>query len=165
MTTDLNSNVAKRPTFLKVLCILSFAMCGLMILIESIMVALSLIADNNSFDQIDKHSVIDQAMFSAANTGADSLKELIIQLVALTGVFFMWKMKKLGFYVYLLAESFLYFEFLYAVFNLNLGVQGAAGVGIEMIWPLPFDLAFIIMYATQLKFMTWKLKTTADTLT
>jgi hypothetical protein len=139
-------------------------MCGLTILTQGFFVIYSLIADNKNYDQIDKHSVMDQAMFFAANTSGESLKELIIGLVSLTGVYLMWKMKKLGFYVYLLAESFLYLEFAYLMLSWHADTKTAVGVGIEMIWPFPFDLAFIIMYATQLKHMTWKLKPTiADT--
>jgi hypothetical protein len=137
-----------------------------MIVLEISMLIFSLITEKKSFDQLDQRSSLDQVMYFAANSSASSLKNLITQLVSLTSVLLMWRLKKAGFYIYVIAESFLYFEFLYAVFSLNLDAKSAFAVGIEMIWPLPFDLAFIIMYATQLKHMTWRSKTMdANTLT
>jgi hypothetical protein len=162
MTKDSHNNTTKRPTFLKVLCILSFVMCGLMITMEGSMAIFSLIADKRSFDQVDQKNQFDQIMYFAANSGVKSFRNLIVQIVALAGVLLMWKLKKVGFYIYVIAESFLYFEFLYSVFSLKMDAKSAIGAGVEMIWPLPFDLVFIIMYATQLKYMTWKSKTLVD---
>jgi len=155
---NINLNLQKRPTFLKILCIISFAMCALMILINGFMVIFSLLAEPKSADQIDPKNLMDQIMLAVAYSGTESLKNLIVELVSLAGIFLMWRLKKVGFYIYVIAESFIYFQFAYLMIIANADLHDAMLVGAEMIWPLPFDLAFFIMYATQLKHMTWKLK-------
>ncbi len=158
MTTD---TVQTRPMFLKVLCILSFIGCGITIVSSIFMLVFSLIYNSNDADQLSHNSFM---YFSSFYGPLQSLKELIIGLGSLTGVILMWRLQKIGFFIYLIAESFLYFEFIYAITTNDLGTAGATQVGLEMCWPLPFDIAFFIMYAIQLKHMNKKLKTvTADT--
>jgi hypothetical protein len=130
------------------------------------MVVVSLIAETKNIDDVDKTSLMDQTMFFITNTRTESVKALVVQLISLTGVYLMWRIKKIGFYIYFFAESFLLFQFVHVLLTSFAGadIQSIIQVALEMIWPLPLDLAFIIMYATQLKHMTWKLKTiTADT--
>jgi hypothetical protein len=158
MTADLNNTGTTRPQFLTILCILSFVMCGLMILSSAFNIAFSFVADSMGFDGTDKNTALDHALNFAANTRANSIKELVVQLVSLAGVLLMWRLMKWGFFVYVLAEIFVYFEFLYVATTMNINMQEVRGAGLELFWPIPFDIAFIIMYATQLKFMHWKNK-------
>lgn len=153
MNSDRTSQV--RPTFLKVLCILSFVSCGIWMLYDLFSIVFWLINSSNS-DQQDSSIPINQTLNFMAYSGPQSLKDIIIQLVSLTGILLMWKLRKFGFYIYLIAESFLYFEFIYLICSYNLDSTGATQIGFEMIWPLPLDIAFFIMYATQVKYMTNK---------
>jgi hypothetical protein len=148
----------KRPTFLKVLCILSFIGCGIMILFDLFAIIFSLIVDSGEINEADRNNPMHQALFFMAHTGNEHVKGLIVEMISLAGILLMWKLKKIGFIIYVIAESFLYFKFIYLIFTLSLDFPNAMGIGIDMIWPFPFDLAFFIMYATQLKFMTWSFK-------
>lgn len=148
MTTD---SVQTRPVFLKVLCILSFVGIGINLLVALFGIIFSSLMDAETVSQ-------SSPLYFFAYTGSMSIKNLIVELVALTGVMLMWRLKKMGFFVYLVAESFLYIEFIYAITTSDAGTAGATQVGIEMCWPLPFDIAFFIMYAIQLKHMNRKLK-------
>lgn len=155
MTTDINTQT--RPMFLKVLCILSFVGIGINILVALFGIIFSSMMDAETVSE-------SSPLYFFAYTGSMSIKNLIVELVALTGVLLMWRLQKIGFFIYLLAESFLYFEFIYSIATSDARTAGATQVGIEMCWPLPFDIAFFIMYAIQLKHMNKKLTTvTADT--
>jgi hypothetical protein len=155
MTTEIN--VQTRPMFLKVLCILSFVGIGINILVALFGLIYSSIVDTSSIDASNP-------LYFFAYTGSMSLKNLIVELFSLIGVILMWRLHKIGFFIYLVAESFLYFEFIYTITTNDVGAAGATQIGLEMIWPLPLDIAFFIMYAIQLKHMTRQIKTvtTAD---
>ena len=111
-----------RPAFLTVLCILSYIGCGL--------------------------SIISSLMTITTLTG---ILSLVAALLCLWGVIQMWKLKKMGFYLYLVGEiapliiSFATIGFA-GLFNFAGGVMAMA-VGIGFI----FSIAFIIMYAVNLK--------------
>jgi len=113
-----------RPTFLTVLCILSYIGCGLAIL----------------------------GVISTITTLLGILN-LVAALVCLLGVIQMWKLKKMGFYIYLVGEiaplaiSFATIGFA-GMFNLAGGIMAMA-VALGFF----FSLAFIIMYAINLKHM------------
>jgi hypothetical protein len=158
MTTNSGNTVNKRPTFLKVLCILSFIACGMMMLFDLFAIVVSLITGSRSVAQMDKNSAMDQVMFFIANSGEAHVKALIGEIFSLAGVILMWRLKKMGFIFYLIGESFVYFEFIYFVVTSSPDFNSVMGVAIEMLWPFPFDLAFFIMYATQLKFMRWNFR-------
>ena len=68
----------------------------------------------------------------------------------------MWRLHKIGFLFYVIAESFLYFQFIYLMAIYKMDAASVTQIGFEMIWPLPLDIAFFVMYATQLKYMTRK---------
>lgn len=143
MTSDKSST---RPTFLKVLCILSFIGIGINILIALFGLVYSSIVDIATLKTSDP-------LYFFANTSSMSLKNLVVELVSLTGVLLMWRLQRIGFYVYVFAESFLYFEFIYLITTADVAAANARQIGVEMVWPLPFDIAFFIMYALQLKYM------------
>jgi hypothetical protein len=139
-----------RPQFLKVLCILSYIGIGI-----NILVALFGLLYSSMLDGPNDSSSSPLSFF--AQSGFMSLKNLLIELTSLAGVFLMWRLKKVGFYIYLSAESFLYFEFIYLISSHNFGSAGTTQIGFEMLWPLPLDFGFFIMYATQLKYMPKKI--------
>ncbi len=99
----------ERPDFLKIICILSFVATGLMILIYSlgsITLAMSqatieeiwpqVIQSNPQFEDVDGleffHSV-----------GLYCVYALIANIFSPIGVIMMWRMEKMGFYIYVVA--------------------------------------------------------------
>jgi hypothetical protein len=128
MTKDINQN-RNVPKFLKVLCILSFIMCGLYIL-------------SHIFKSI--YSVVPSLIG----------ENLIITLISLTGVILMWRLKKIGYFIYILSKTFIYIIFINIISKHG---SGHGFVYVILIPLIPFDIAFMVMYATQLKHMTWKL--------
>jgi hypothetical protein len=115
-------------------------------------IIISLVAQTPSSIAADT-SKIDQALYFFISCGQNLREDLLIQLFSLLGVWMLWKQKKLGFYIYLLAECFLYFQFAFLIWVTKMDYASAVQLSFEMIWPIPFDIAFIILYACQLKFM------------
>jgi hypothetical protein len=143
----------QKPQFLKVLCILSFIACGLMILIY----ALGSICLGISEETITK--VWDQVVASQPQledtdpvqffheVGKLCLYNLFANIVSLIGVIMMWRLNKIGFFIYIAAE--LVTNFL----GLNMGIEGEAKSYGSIIFSVFIDLVFIIMYAINLKHM------------
>src|SRR6516225_683153 len=100
MTLNSGNTLNKRPTFLKVLCILSFVGCGIMILFDLFAITFSLIADSENIDTADRNNPMNQILFFIANSGNEHLKSLIVEMASLAGVLLMWKLKKIGFIIY-----------------------------------------------------------------
>jgi hypothetical protein len=143
----------KRPTFLTVLCILSYVGVGIAIIggawnlitLQSTIDAMKMMADTGlaALVGIDKSAV--EAM---ENWGfAVYSIQIISALICLWGVLLMWKLKKMGFYIYVIAEI------LPAVATLLLmGGFGPMGT-MAMVMSLIFPIAFIVMYALNVKHM------------
>jgi len=139
----------KIPGFLKVLCILSFVGIGFSVIF-------------GIWDIISFQAQIDSLKMLAGFTGelgssidslikwgiVDYIITIVSALVCLAGVLMMWKLKKTGFYIYLVGEI----APAIASFAL-LGGFGALGT-FAMIIGLIFPIAFIIMYALNLKHMS-----------
>jgi hypothetical protein len=146
----------QKPQFLKVLCILSFIACGLMIIFCLIGAAIGFaIGEETRNDmwnmilqtQPQLESTDPQEFFHAL--GMSSIYSLIANIVSLVGVILMWRLNKLGFFIYAVAELSVHF------FGINVGGEGSSSVGSMIFWIL-MDVAFIIMYAVNLKHMTKK---------
>jgi hypothetical protein len=150
---NVNTNVAEKklPAFLKVLCILSFIGCG----IGFISGLYSLFTFQATIDTMKGLG----GMFGGSELG-DTLDALIkygqmyyiIDIVAViicfVGVLMMWKMKKTGYYIYIIGEI----APAIASFAL-LGGFGALGT-MAMVAGLIFPIAFIVMYGLNLKHMS-----------
>jgi hypothetical protein len=154
-TLSNNPTQTKEKLPLRAFLICSLVMCGLRILSQGFYIIYPLISNNTDSDQTNYQTLLDHFMESEP-TIAVSLVEILIGSVSLTGIFLIWKMKKLGFYVYMLAEAFFLFSFIFQMINLNVGLPGAIVIGWEMMWPV-WDIVFIIICAKQLKHMTWDL--------
>jgi hypothetical protein len=113
-----------RPTFLTVLCILSYIGCGLSII---------------------------SSLMQLATTPLAGVLNLVASLICLFGVIQMWKLKKMGFYLYLVGEiapliiTFATLGFA-AMFSFAGGFM-ALIAGLMSIFPI----LFIILYALNLK--------------
>jgi hypothetical protein len=131
------TNETKRPVFLTVLCILSFIFSGLAILGYITAIGLAGVAS------AAMSGVSDEAM--AAYTGpsvgltwAYIVIGFITTLVGLFGVIKMWKLQKVGFYIYTAC----------VVVSIIMGIV-YSGFGFMSILPL----VFVVLYGLNLKAM------------
>ena len=156
----------KRPPFLQVIGILSFVGCGIMILV-------GLFGLKNLFHTPEEilsdqnFQMMKQMSEESYNAIAESLQYkninaicgLLFPLLSLIGVIMMWNLKKTGFYIYVIAELLPY------ILSIALGgvksIQAMGGmmpnmeslIYVVMGLMIAFDIAFIIMYAVNLKHM------------
>jgi hypothetical protein len=135
---NLNESGSKgRPTFLTVLCILSFISAGIAIVLLLLGGAITGVAQSVASDQGADGAVVSSAAGTAwAYIGAAAA----LTIISLIGVIQMWKLKKTGFYVYTGAAI------LGIVVPLIMGQ--AFGVFGTLI-----TVAFIVMYGLNLKHM------------
>jgi hypothetical protein len=141
----------KMPGFLKVLCILSFVGIGLVFIssIYNIFTFQTNIDNLRSLNGLFGSSDLGSAIDSLIKYGqVIYIINAICVIICLIGVLMMWKLKKTGFYIYLVGEI------APAIFSFALmGGFGALGT-MMMITGLIFPIAFIIMYALNLKQMS-----------
>lgn len=137
LDTTTTTTTAKRPTFLTVLCILSFISAGLgviFLLLGTVLAGGAQMAAN-----------------SAETAGAEVSSQMgnvwlylglaaAMIVVSLVGVIKMWKLQKSGFYLYVVA----------AVAGIIVDV--AVGSGLSVVG-IVISLAFIVMYGLNLKHM------------
>jgi hypothetical protein len=141
------TNTTTRPTFLTVLCILTWIGSGLG-LISGIIGILGA----SALEGIDTGNGTLNA--SMENAKMIQYASLVCIILCIIGSVMMWQMKKTGFYLYLVGElaplalSFLMLGSIGAASGLGGGVMAAAGA-IAAIFPI----AFVIMYGLNLKHM------------
>lgn len=144
----------KMPGFLKVLCILSFIGVGISIIMSIVgyvgLSALSSMSSTlSSFSEGTEMNTAVSSMDALIKNGALYYILLIVAaLVCLVGVIMMWKLKKTGFYIYVIGEI--------APIILPFVLLGGFGVlgTMALIMGMIFPIAFIIMYALNLKHMS-----------
>jgi hypothetical protein len=148
---------AKRPTFLTVLCILSFIAAGFAIIgyitaitlmgaatavVSAADEAMEVASDSLGASYSEMSAAMDQAMSSGPSMGltwAYVIIGFVCTLVGLYGVIKMWKLKKVGFYMYTGAS----------VVSMIMGIV-YSGFGVMAVI---FPIAFIVMYGLNLKHM------------
>lgn len=143
-----------KPQFLKILCILSFIWCGIMIiiyLIGSFCLAMSeettarmmeIVMETNPTIEIDNPTDF------LHQIGRVSLMCMFTNIISLVGVIMMWNLNKAGFFIYAAAE--IATNFIGLNFSMNGETQKSYGM---MIFIIIIDLVFIGMYAIHLKYM------------
>jgi hypothetical protein len=156
MEKQLSNNETGRrvPGFLKVLCILSFTGVG----IALIMGIYNLLTLGSTLAQLKSSMDTLKSLGSSLGNGLDNYANSLIHygtlyyiiiivasLICLTGVMMMWKLRKSGYYIYILGEI----APAVAAYAL-LGGYGALGTAL-MIMGIVFPVAFIIMYGLNLK--------------
>ena len=116
-----------RPTLLTVLCILSF-----------VGIAISLVGYINSYYQYLEMQALNASSF---------IVMAAFELVILAGVVLMWKLKRTGFYIYVLGKLIsLSYPFISGTTDTVLGI---------LVLPVMIlGIIFIILYASQLKYMS-----------
>ncbi len=167
--SETNTGAPKRPTFLTVLCILSFIGCAFGIFggFYGYFTNKALVGSGDAFSE-QMQSGMEEAMASGEMSEAErelanslgeafggamdfnamanaSLIQGIMALICLVGVFMMWQLKKTGFYIYTLAQIVTVATPFLLVGGLAGGLMGTLGA--------IFPVIFIILYALNLKHM------------
>lgn len=142
-----------RPQFLKVLCILSFVACGLFILIYSLG-SMAMGMSEETISGVWDKVIESQPQLESVNpvdffheVGKLCLYNLLTNIASLVGVILMWRLNKIGFVIYIIAELATNFM------GLDMNVEGADKSSLSMIFSIAVDLVFIVMYALNLKYM------------
>ncbi len=168
------ASAPKRPTFLTVLCILTFIGVGISVVMQLLaytaMEATSSFVDTTTDFAKDLGTMADSLNTSSDSNVSDAMSELdkavadagaiwkhakLLMLIGvggallcLVGAVMMWKLKKTGFYIYTLGQ-------LTPIIVSLVLIGGAtfAGGALAMIGPV-IALAFIVMYGLNLKHMS-----------
>ena len=156
----------ERPQFLKVLCILSFIMCGIMLLfalfgLKNLFLSPEEIMGSNPYLQTlqDNNPSAYQAMLDGMEfKNINAILSLIIPLISLAGVYYMWKLKKAGFYLYITGELLPYITTvlthglaaMYAS-TAAMGDKGEMIINVMIGLIIIFDILFIVLYAVNFK--------------
>lgn len=146
-----------RPDFLKIICILSFVACGLWILICSlgtIILSLSDAQIETAWKDVAESNPtlaeVDPITFMHS-VGLYCVYLLIANVFSLIGVIMMWRLEKIGFIIYAIAELSTHF------FRLDMGLNAEQkNTYAGLILGVTIDLAFIAMYFANIKYMNKK---------
>jgi hypothetical protein len=148
---------AKRPTFLTVLCILSFIAAGFAIIgyitaitlmgaatavVSAAEDTMEAASDSLGASYSEMSAAMDEAMSAGPSMGltwAYVIIGFVCTLVGLYGVIKMWKLKKVGFYMYTGAS----------VVSMIMGIVYSGFGAMAVVFPI----AFIVMYGLNLKHM------------
>lgn len=163
MTDTTSTGAAKRPTFLTVLCILSFiaggwgVIGGIINLVSAPSAdevraqmegAMSGMGDVEGAEALGgmMNSMADTAIKAAENAVPMAIGGIIIALISLFGVWKMWNLQKQGFWIYVVACIA---SFILPMVFLGGGLLAALSSGIGGL----ISIVFIILYALNLKHM------------
>jgi hypothetical protein len=149
-TTGTSTEAAKRPTFLTVLCILSFIAAGLGIiayigaiaLVGAVSAAAGAVGDAMSSEAGAAMEAASAAMSAGPSAGliwAYIIVGFITTLVGLFGVIKMWKLQKVGFFIYVGCSV--------ASMVMGMIYSGFSVMGVL------FPVLFIVLYGMNLKHM------------
>lgn len=162
---DVQVNKPQRPTFLVVLCILTFIGSGWSILSNLFSLFTSSMMDSDmhieqysemigdmgdsgtaSFMSGFLNSSMEVLQATAAHALEINTMQMVLSLISLLGAILMLQLRRFGFYLYTAAQ-------ILALFVLPYFAGFSTLVVIGMFWSALISLAFIIMYAVNLKYM------------
>lgn len=156
----------KRPQLLTVTCILTWVCCALLACTSLIGMVTN--TPEKQAEQVEQMRRLNpeaadnmEAAFAEQGTSGQIINQVInILALALSalGAWFMWNLKKKGFFIYLAGELLPYVGLIFAgkAAMAAMGAMGSLGpaiMGIAIVLMLVCDAAFIIMYAVNLKYM------------
>ena len=156
-----------RSELLKVLCILSFVMCGVNLLIGVLNIYQSspeVIAKNIEQIRDIKPEMADQmenqmiAMQDNTYAKLAPYLNFVYILISFLSVMMMWNFKKTGFYIYSIAEILPYTAFIFLGKN-SMNMMAGAGENmamagmVAMVFMVIIDLVFVVLYSKCLKEM------------
>lgn len=149
----------KRPTFLKVLCILTFIWASITILFSLIggLVCLG-INEEQAAEVGEKMTEAYPNMQINVENWAEFFPSIakvllitaLFNAASLVGAIMMWRLNKIGFFIYSVAELGVYLIGMNTVAQTEGGQGGSIG---GLVFKVIIDLAFIGMYAANLKAM------------
>ncbi len=157
----------KRPQFLTVLCILSFICAGLMFLFSLIGIVMN--SPEKQLENIEQMRQISPA--TADQFEAQLLEQqnsvmakiqpylsLLFLIVGVLGVIQMYNLKMVGFYLYTATELIPYVFMIFGgkqamAMMGSMGMAAEAAIIITIALMFIIDIAFIVMYAMNLKHM------------
>ncbi len=156
-----------RSELLKVLCILSFVMCGVNLLIGVLNIYQSspeVMAKNIEQIRDIKPEMADQmenqmiAMQDNTYAKLAPYLNFVYILISFLSVMMMWNFKKTGFYIYSIAEILPYTAFIFLGKN-SMNMMAGAGENmamagmVAMVFMVIIDLVFVVLYSKCLKEM------------
>ncbi len=148
-------NIPERPDFLKILCIFSFVSCGLWILVCALGTVV-LTFDSAMIEKVWAQAIEDHPELSKIEPvqfmhdfGMWCIYSVIANIFSLIGVVMMWRLEKIGFFVYTIAELSTAFFWLSTASGEEQSHSGT-------VFFIVIDLIFIGMYAANLKYMSRK---------
>ncbi|MFT5778601.1 MAG: hypothetical protein ACI837_001557 [Crocinitomicaceae bacterium] len=157
---EFNNNGAKRPSFITVLCILSFVGTGIGLL-AGLFSILIVSGAESSFDRLG-----DLYGDSSYSSGMDEYYRwtkisnylgLLGNAMCLTGALIMWNLKKVGYFIYIPGQIIPFFGAVMVYSSTSFGFGGGGmfeNLGmIGLVLGALFPLAFIVMYGVNLKHM------------
>ena len=145
----------KRPQFITVLCVLTFIGVGVGVLGSIIgwwgAQAISSMMDGTSemAEELDLEGMpgMEEAMAQLKYINLLTTVGIIGSLVCLIGALQMWKLKKSGFYIYVVGEI------TPVIISASL-MGGSAFAGLSMVMGAIIPATFVVLYAINLKHMT-----------
>lgn len=154
---DMNTGAPKRPTFLTVLCILSFIAAGITIVVSGLgmgaaaAVSSGMVSDmaaqSGDPDAVAQIEEAQNALAEAGEAAGGSVTGILgmaiaLSVIGLIGVIMMWKLKKTGFYVYTGAQV--------------LGIISPMFMGgsIDFGFGAIISILFVVLYGLNLKHMS-----------
>lgn len=158
-------NKPLRPTFLLVVCILTFIGSGWSILsnLFSVFTAglmnstMNMEQYSNMVGEMENggassflsgflNSSMEVLQVTAAHAREIAVMQLVLSLVSLLGAILMFRLRRMGFYLYTAAQ-------ILALFILPYFAGFSSLVIIGMLWSALISIIFIVMYAVNLKYM------------
>lgn len=155
----------QRPTFLTVLCILTFIGSGWGMLSNLFSLFLANLQDSFQIEQYSTvvgeigsdgmnvlgadflHSSLETMRLSLVYAREINIMQLVLGLISLLGAILMFQLRRFGFYLYTAAQILMLFVLPYFV-----GFSGIVWIG--FIGSAFISVAFIAMYAVNVKYMT-----------
>jgi len=145
----------QRPQFLTVLCILTFVGVGLGIIwsiirwfsIRAMAAMMNGTSDLPGMEDMDMESMpgMETVMLQAQHINTTSIVGIVGCLICLLGALQMWKLKKIGFYIYVVGEI--------APVIVSAVLMGASAFAGFAIILAVIAVLFVVLYALNLKHM------------
>ena len=153
-TLEKQGETPGRPPLLKIICILSFIICGLWILVFLVGWLITMNMQEKSLSAVwDKVVSLEPKLETAdpmaymRELSKVSLYFLLANIASLIGVVMMWRLNRIGFFVYAAAELITNF------FSINIAIPDEQRSYTGLIFYLVIDILFIVLYAMNLKYM------------
>jgi len=151
---DKSIGTQERPQLLKILCILSFVVCGLWIVVFFFGWLISINIKPETLNHVWR-TILDQEpglaktdpVYFMSEISKSCLCFLVANIVSLVGVVMMWRLNRIGFFIYVAAEIASNF------FSINVEIPNEQKSYLGLIFYLAIDILFIVLYAMNLKYM------------